>query len=367
MKTSVSSLELKYVLDELKFMIGGKIDQIYHPAKKELILQIHVPNKGKSMIRAVAGKILFLADEKPAAEEPDGFCVFLRKTLINARIIDIAQIDAERIVKFEFNEFNLYLELYGKGNFILCNKENKIIGVEERYEFADRVIAKDEIYRHPKREYTYNDINAEKFALVMDEMKQELVKALATGLGLGGTFAEEICLISGVDKDKKELTKQELDKVIKALNEVVKRKAGPVLLKKDGKVKEILPFKLEIYKDLEQEKVESLNFALSTFYSKQLADEAMERGLKSYNDKLKKLETVVDEQRKTVEKYKKEYDKNMQVAEKIYSNYQVISEILEELKNAKKKFSNEEINEKLKAHKVVKEVTKEGKVKIVVD
>ena len=52
-----------------------------------------------------------------------------------------------------------------------------------------------------------------------------------------------------------------------------------------------------------------------------------------------------------------------QKGELIYQNYQLIKEILDELNKASKKYSWKEIKEKLKGHKVIKEVNeKERKV-----
>ena len=49
--------------------------------------------------------------------------------------------------------------------------------------------------------------------------------------------------------------------------------------------------------------------------------------------------------------------------EAIYQNYQLVKEILEEIKKAKKKYSWKEIKERVKGHRVVKGLKeKEGKV-----
>jgi len=46
MKT-LSALEINYLTKELIFLVGAKIDKIYSPRRKELILQLFVPSKGK--------------------------------------------------------------------------------------------------------------------------------------------------------------------------------------------------------------------------------------------------------------------------------------------------------------------------------
>ncbi|MBW3011791.1 NFACT family protein, partial [Candidatus Woesearchaeota archaeon] len=296
MKTSLTGLELKYMLKELDFIVGGKVNKVFHPAKKDIIFHIHVPNKGKTLLRIVAGKIMFVTSTRPEAEEPDSFALYLRKILFNARIKAISQLGTERIVKLEFDDYSLYIELFGRGNFVVCDNEDKILNVEEKQVWKDRSLVKDEIYRHPKKEYNYNTINAERLALLLDESGEGLVRVLATELGLGGQYAEEVCLVSGVDKDKKKLTVVELENVIKALQDVVNRQHEPVLVMDNGKIKDVLPFKLQIYEGFEQGRVESLSSVLDEIYARELESEAKEKGLEKYNEKLKKMENVIEQQ-----------------------------------------------------------------------
>ena len=60
---------------------------------------------------------------------------------------------------------------------------------------------------------------------------------------------------------------------------------------------------------------------------------------------------------------KKEEKESREKGEAIYHNYQLIKEVLDELRRASKKYSWKEIKEKLKEHKTIKEVNeKERKV-----
>ena len=49
-------------------------------------------------------------------------------------------------------------------------------------------------------------------------------------------------------------------------------------------------------------------------------------------------------------------DENQRKGELLYENYQVVKDILDELNIAKKKYSWKEIKEKLKGHKLVKQI-----------
>ena len=104
MKTSLASLEVHYLVKEFQFLVGGRVDNIYNPQKEEFILQFFVSGKGKHIVKMISGKLIYLASVKSPAQEPSGFCMFLRKHLGNSRLSSIKQLESERIVEFVFEK-----------------------------------------------------------------------------------------------------------------------------------------------------------------------------------------------------------------------------------------------------------------------
>ena len=121
-------------------LIGGRIDKIYQPEKDELIVSV----------RTIGGafKLLLCANpsfprfhittiQKENPEKPPMFCMLLRKHIQSGKILDIQQIEYERIVKFTvesydemgyLSEKHLIIEIMGKhSNIILTDKEGKIL------------------------------------------------------------------------------------------------------------------------------------------------------------------------------------------------------------------------------------------------
>jgi predicted ribosome quality control (RQC) complex YloA/Tae2 family protein len=367
MKTSLTSIELKQIVKELKYIEGGRIDKIYHPSKKHLILQLHVTGKGKTIIRVLVGKLMFKTELKPEAKEPGSFCLFLRKILGSSRIKKIEQVGNERIVKIEFDTKEksvMYIELFGRGNIILCDSEDKILNVEEKQIWKDRTLKKDELYRYPKKEYDYSTINAEQLKLISASTKKEAVKLIAAELGIGGAYAEEICTVAKIDKNKQDLTDSEAKKIVDAIKALEKRKIQPIIVKKNSVVQDVVLFPIEKYKDLEQEQAKDYNQAIDNIYSEQLLYFEEMQKMEKYNERVEKAEIIIKEQEKTIKEMKKKIEKNHAIGEKIYHNYQLISEVIEELRNVKKKLTINEINKKLKGHKVVKRVSKDWTVAV---
>src|SRR3989338_5772088 len=106
MKKGLSSLELTAIVNELQFLVSGKIAQIYQQEKEALWLQLHMPGKGKLLLKIVPGRILCLTDKKERVFQPSSFCLQLRKHLDQAIIRNLYQKEAERVVVLELEKEN---------------------------------------------------------------------------------------------------------------------------------------------------------------------------------------------------------------------------------------------------------------------
>ena len=86
MKQNISSLELKYLINEIKIVVGGRLDKIYQPNPKELFLSFHIASEGKIYVKIWAGHLIYITNNKPEMPEMSGFCSFLRNHLENSRV-----------------------------------------------------------------------------------------------------------------------------------------------------------------------------------------------------------------------------------------------------------------------------------------
>ena len=154
----LTAYDIYKLTNEVEFLVGGKVDNIYQTEQKDLYLQIYIKDKPKQLLRILAGKCFYLTKTRPEfPENMQRFCSYLRKYLTNSRIKSIEQVEYERIIKIVLetkdSTYELYAELFGKGNIILV-KDNKIISVAEEQIWADRKLKSGEMYIYPKREDT---------------------------------------------------------------------------------------------------------------------------------------------------------------------------------------------------------------------
>jgi predicted ribosome quality control (RQC) complex YloA/Tae2 family protein len=186
MMRELSSYDVHGLVNEAQILVNGKIDNIYQTDARDLYLQIYLPGKAKQLLRIKAGKYFYLTSARP--KFPDNiqrFCAFLRKYVNNGRIKSFEQVDFERIVKLDINvkdtTYEMFVELFGKGNFILV-KGGVIVAVGEEQLWADRTLKAGETYTYPKRQGTKELFEKQKKAgssVSMQVLDEELSKELS--------------------------------------------------------------------------------------------------------------------------------------------------------------------------------------------
>lgn len=357
-KKSLMSLELAAIINELQFLVKGKVSQIYHQEKKELLFQLHAPGKGKVLLKVVPGKFLCLTNKKEAPLNPSGFCMQLRKYLSNAFIKAIYQKDSERIVVFELEKkerFFLIIESFSKGNLVLTDADYKIIGVLERQIWKDRVVKPHEIYKFPKSDINWKELNEEKLTEVLrNSEKKNLATSLATEIGLGGLYAEEICKLGEIDKDKlpNQATKEDVSKIIQRLNEfidLIKNSSGNIY------ENDITPFSLNDKKP--SKKTETYNEAINTLNPFEI--------ISPYEQRISTIKKMISQQEGAIEKLKGKIELNTKKGERIYERYTSIQQMLDIVHELRLEKEWTEVSVELKKERKVKSVNlKEKKVVI---
>ncbi|MCH7881067.1 MAG: NFACT family protein [Proteobacteria bacterium] len=355
----ISSLELNYLVKEFKLVENSRVDRIYNDGKEDVYIQLHKSNEGKKILRIIVGKCIFFSATKSIDESPSGFCLFLRKHLEGKFLDSIEQLKPERILKLIFKSKdetkNLYLEFLGKGNVILCDKDDMIIDCLIRHKFKDRTILPKNKYIYPNMQYDLFDINNKNLITLLKNSKRDkIITSLATELGLGGVYSEEICLMSDIDKSiiPKKINNNQITKLINSLKKLVKQKSNANLIFKEKELIDAIPIDIELYKDCEKKNFSNYNEALNEYF----AHEIIKKKESPYMKKISELKWIISEQEDTLKSLKVKGDQFREKADIIYSNYQIIKDILDEINKASKSYSWKEIKEKVKGHKVVKDV-----------
>lgn len=138
------------IADELNYnLAGGKIDKVYQPDKRDLIIFVHTKHGGyKLFLSAETNRpgIYITTQEYEYPLTPPSFCMLARKHLIGGRIVNIEQKGWQRIIEitletrdelgFSVNK-KLIIEIMGKhSNITLVDlNSGKIIDAIKRISF----------------------------------------------------------------------------------------------------------------------------------------------------------------------------------------------------------------------------------------
>lgn len=326
----LSAFDVHKLVNDLQFLVGGKIDNIYQLEQKDIYLQIYVKDKPKQLLRLLAGKCFYLATSKPEfPENPMRFCTYLRKYLANARIISIEQLGFERIIKITLETkdttYELFTELFGKGNFILV-KNNMIVSVAEEQVWADRTLKSGESYVYPKKEYNFLELNEQMLPKFLRATKQEtIVKALAADFGLGSKYAELALTSAAIDKN-----------------------AAPA--KTDAK---------KLFSALKKLRQEGSSITMDVLEKENASQLPKTKEVSAKAKEIKKIQNILESQAEQLKKVLKEVDENRRKGELIYEQYQEIKDVLQKINTMKGK-SEEEIKNSLKSSKIFKNFKERG-------
>lgn len=300
---ALDSITLYHLLNELRpELIGTRIDRIVQPEKEEVHLILR--SKKRSLLRlllnagSTSARIHFTDENKKNPTAAPMFCMILRKHLESGKIIDIQQEGLERIVTIFVENYNdrgdlqyyyLHLEIMGKhSNLILVDPQtNTILDGIRRY---SHLLSR---YREvlPGRQYL-NPPNQNKADLVRDEerwmsffLQHDLDKKVGTALvdiinGISPELAKEMVLRSELEQDSilNSCGEIDLSRLYQAYTFFILERDKTALdpcLYYQSALKRDLPSAFSFipylqYSQFSEQKIPTLNGAVSLFYHKKI-------------------------------------------------------------------------------------------------
>ena len=271
MKTALAGIELHYLVQEFQELLGGRLETIYQPEHDDFYFVFYIPSRGKRILRLIVGKCCYLTGEKPSGITPAQFCLFLRKHLESGKLTGIGQLEGERILKLSFDrdgKKSVFVEMFGKGNLILCDAQCSILGALHYQKFKDRDIVPKAEYKYPHLKIDPYSCTAKEVGQLLKESSLSLVKSLATEVGLGGLYAEEVCLRAGIEKSilPGSLDDGQVKKIAAVLKEITSAQLQPNLISKGQEIVAASPFSLELSRGDVVKPFPSLSGAMEEFF-----------------------------------------------------------------------------------------------------
>ncbi len=292
---ALDGMTVHALMMELKnTLVDKRISKISQPEPEELLFTIkQVRGNIRLLISANPSlPLLYLTKEnKTAPDKAPNFCMLLRKHIGNARIVDIDQPGAERVIVFTLEHLDelgdvrrkkLYVELMGKhSNIIFTDEEDTIID-SIRHVTAEvssvREVLPGRSYFIPAQEGKLDPFTVSEDIFVHDVLNRPLnvKKAIYTSLiGISPVLAEEIAYRAQVESEfsTAALSVQDKEHVYHALQEVLSEvHAGgtPTIIynERSDQPIEFGPVNFTIYAGKRVETSASMSDVLSTYYRK---------------------------------------------------------------------------------------------------
>ncbi|ADP77509.1 Fibronectin-binding A domain protein [Methanothermus fervidus DSM 2088] len=378
----MSNVDVYAVVYELnKLLKGSKFVKAYQPRKDIIVLRFHVKNKGRVDVIIQTGVRIHATRyslENP--KFPPSFPMLLRKYLKGGIVESVKQHKFDRIVEFNVKvlgkkNYKLIVELFGKGNIILTEENGKIIQPLRTEKWSDREISAGKKYKYPEsRGLNPLKITKSKLKELLLNSDKDVVRTLALN-GFGGTYAEEIVYRSGIDKNtpSKSLSDNEINKIYDSIEEIYGSLKEYNFKPQIIVDKDVVPIELKIYKNYEKRYFDNFNKALDEFFTPKLREELKKEKEKVWKNKIEKLERILNSQKNAIKSFKKKAKKYREIGDLIYLKYELISKVINTLKNAKEKYTWKEIIEKVKKAKkenkikIINSITKDGIVTLNID
>ena len=346
-KVQLSNLALKHLVDENQLIVNGFINKIQTLENSWMKFKVHTKEGDKTLV--VTPNSFFISNKSlNAKQNPGGFSAFLKKHLFNQRIITFEQHGVDRIVILEFPEKYLILELFAKGNVILCDKEFKILRAMRKEQWKDRTLASEEEYKFPSSKgKNPTEISQKEFLDQLAQSKKSFFGACVELLNVAPAIMENVFEELKIEK-KIDASKSGANgkKVLEQIKKIYSSKKQSVYLSGN------IIYTTKSTSALDKE-FESLNEALNELLIEEIKPFATEQEVRTVKKKDRKDEYLA--QIKEAQKKEIEYKK---IGEKIYLEYGTISEIISAVNKGKDKgLGAEEIMNKINSvNPIVKKI-----------
>jgi predicted ribosome quality control (RQC) complex YloA/Tae2 family protein len=326
MKDGLASFDLLALTAELQPLVGGYLDKVYQRAD-EIVLKVNVSGQGRREVYAKVGKWICLREVPDKPETPPPFAATLRQHLDNARIAAIEQRGFDRILILRFDRGSqLVFELFGKGNVVLV-RDGTTVAAFARAKFRDRTVGPGFPYDFPPPAADPFAMTFESFAAALVAAKGSLVKALASGMNLGGPYAEEVCLRAGVEKNAKASGPEDerLPRVHAALLDLhrqVRDARDPRVVLETGSPVDVTPVPLQQHAGRDQETFPTFSGALVSYLERAVPTAPTDDGPAA------RLRRRLEQQEESLQAAHEEAVRSEALAQLLYAHYAPFDELL---------------------------------------
>ncbi|MDW8010386.1 MAG: ribosome rescue protein RqcH [Sulfolobales archaeon] len=193
-KLSMTSVDLAVVVRELKSLGSRVVRSVLMPTRDVLIFELV---EGSDVVYLVVeGGRRIHTSKSIYTSESVGTARPFRKLLEGSKLVDISQVDFERVAVLKFRRgaavYSLYVELLPRGVIALVNDEGRVVAVNRRFVGRDRSVAVSLNYSPPPLISNFMELSDAEVAKLAEKFDGTLAQFLVRGLGVPPEFVNEV-------------------------------------------------------------------------------------------------------------------------------------------------------------------------------
>ena len=350
MKSVMSGLDLRAIASELSYMVDSHCKKCYQPHYEQVVLRLRAKDGGNTDLVLVRGKRVYTSKrDRPMPQYPAPFAMVLRKVLTNARLKAIEQIGFDRVLRFVFEnshgKFHLYVEVFRDGNIILADGNDIIIQPLTHATYADRTLKKGIEYTPPPAARDPYQLDFNEFKELMLSSDRNLGRTLGGVLNLGAGISAAVCKDSG-HKSEDEIEQVDLDKVWKALNDLLHGEWKGFLFLKEGGYEQAWPMILSTLEEQEYKEFTTMCEAVDEWMGLHDANALARREAEAldvaapgrgHSTEVEKLERRLAQQEKALEGFGEKVERQQAIGHLIQENWTHVEQLLAQVNEAVEK------------------------------
>lgn len=138
---ALDGIFLRHIKNEIEHdALGARVNQVYQPNRDELVLVLRTYSGSKKLLlsaRANSPRVNFCVNTPENPAQPPMFCMLLRKRLGGAKLVEVRQLQCDRILSLDFECINelgdteylsVVCEIMGMySNIIVINRDTQVI------------------------------------------------------------------------------------------------------------------------------------------------------------------------------------------------------------------------------------------------
>lgn len=362
MKTRFTVLDIKASLAEIRQnLVNHYVLNIYDIDAKTYLLKLRKQTSKHVLLFESGTRVHPTEMEWPKNAAPSAFSMKLRKHLKGKRLINARQLGFDRIIDLQFgtqaclDEYHLIIELYDRGNIILCDQEYTILNLlrARTDKTTDERFAVRESYpvsqaQQLKEPFATEDELMEEVKPPAQTNKKKnknltLAKLLNSSLAYGTDTIEHFLLLHGLNLNTASINLDAsdilncLEDCYNFLNSEDTCFQGYISSKTSDNVLQYLDYQPFLFEQLKSDstiELEKFSMAVDKYYGEIQTQKAEQKMVQAEKSALRKFENVKLDHMKRLESLQHAQADNVRKAQLIEINLELVDSALNQVRSA---------------------------------